>query len=123
MTGYITVDVETILGRERRPFDANQANYHLEGGLRSRAERHLLIPFFHHISRHLVDRPKTQLVDWNLLGLRAAGSRPPRLARRLRHRQRRETQPAGLLPGAALAIARPCLPGLPRHRLSSPAAP
>jgi hypothetical protein len=75
-TAYFTADVETILGRERRVFDANQVNYHLEGGLRIRAGRHLVIPFLHHVSRHLVDRPKTQLVDWNLLGARVTGPLP-----------------------------------------------
>jgi hypothetical protein len=75
-TAYFTADVETILGRERRAFDPNQANYHLEGGLRIRAGRHLVIPFFHHVSRHVVDRPKTELVDWNLLGVRVTGPLP-----------------------------------------------
>jgi len=28
-TAYFTADVETIIGREKRTFDANQANYHL----------------------------------------------------------------------------------------------
>jgi hypothetical protein len=75
-TGYVTADVETILGRERRSFDANQVSYHLEAGARVRAGRHLLIPFFHHVSRHRIDRPKTRLVDWNILGLRVAGPLP-----------------------------------------------
>lgn len=75
-TAYITADVETILGRERRTFDANQVNYHLEAGLRIRAGRQLVIPFFHHVSRHLVDRPKTQLVDWNIVGVRVTGPLP-----------------------------------------------
>jgi hypothetical protein len=29
-----------------------------------------LTPFFHHVSRHVVDRPKLQAVDWNVLGVR-----------------------------------------------------
>jgi hypothetical protein len=78
-TLYFTGDVETILGRERRAFDANQANYHLETGVRIRAGRQLLIPFLHHVSRHVVDRPKNQLVDWNLLGVRVVGPLPRRL--------------------------------------------
>jgi hypothetical protein len=76
-TVYITADVETILGRERRPFDANQVGYHLETGLKIAAGPCLVVPFFHHVSRHLVDRPKTQLVDWNLLGIRIAGQFHP----------------------------------------------
>jgi hypothetical protein len=75
-TAYFTADVETVLGQERRAFDANQANYHLEGGLRIRFRRQLLIPFFHHVSRHVVDRPKTELVDWNLVGVRVTGPLP-----------------------------------------------
>jgi hypothetical protein len=75
-TAYITTDVETVLGRERRAFDANQVNYHLEAGLRIRAGQELVIPFFHHVSRHLVDRLKTQLVDWNIVGLRVSGPLP-----------------------------------------------
>lgn len=75
-TAYITADVETVLGRERRAFDANQVNYHLDGGFRIQAGRHRVIPFFHHVSRHVVDRPKTQLVDWNLLGAKVAGPLP-----------------------------------------------
>ena len=28
-------------------------------------------PFFHHVSRHLIDREKEPAVDWNMLGVRA----------------------------------------------------
>ena len=75
-TAYFTADVETIIGREKRTFDANQAAYHLEAGARIRFGRHLLDPFFHHVSRHLVDRPKVDAVDWNMVGLRIAGPLP-----------------------------------------------
>lgn len=75
-TAYFTADVETIIGREKRTFDANQAAYHLEAGARIRFGRHLLDPFFHHVSRHLVDRPKVDAVDWNIVGLRVAGPLP-----------------------------------------------
>src|SRR5262245_53319653 len=75
-TAYISADIETVLGRERRAFDANQVNYHLEGGLRFEIGHQALGPVFHHVSRHLVDRPKTTLVDWNVLGLRLAGPLP-----------------------------------------------
>jgi hypothetical protein len=78
-TVYLTGDVETILGRERRAFDANQANYHVETGLRIRAGRQILVPFLHHVSRHEIDRPKSQLVDWNLLGVEIVGPLPGRL--------------------------------------------
>jgi len=80
VTAYFTADVETIIGNTRRTFDANQANYHLEGGARRRlGERHEAAIVFHHVSRHLVDRAKTEAVDWNLLGVRVSGHRPGRV--------------------------------------------
>ena len=78
-TGYVAGDVETILGDERKPFDAYQVNYHLEAGIRVPVGSVLLVPFFHHVSRHLIDRPKTPTVDWNVLGLRAVGALPAAL--------------------------------------------
>lgn len=63
-------DVETILGNERRGFDANQANYHLELAA-SRAWRGAeLALFLHHVSRHAIDRDKPDVRNWNVLGLR-----------------------------------------------------
>jgi hypothetical protein len=76
LTGYVAGEVETVLGSERRAFDAEQSNYHLEGGLRVPAGALLLVPFFHHVSRHLVDRPKVPNEDWNIVGLRVAGGVP-----------------------------------------------
>lgn len=70
-TGYLAADVETILGNERRSFDANQANYHLELGARRALDRdRSLTLFVHHVSRHELDRSKTEAVDWALLGVR-----------------------------------------------------
>ncbi|MBI3932918.1 MAG: hypothetical protein HY317_05850 [Acidobacteria bacterium] len=71
-TAYFDADVETILGDTRRPFEANQANYHLAVGLRRRVGKADVALFFHHVSRHEVDRPKPEAVDWNVLGLRAS---------------------------------------------------
>ena len=73
VTGYFTADVESILGNVRRPFEANQANYHLELGLRRPLGVFTAGVFFHHVSRHAVDRDKEQAVDWNVLGVRASG--------------------------------------------------
>jgi hypothetical protein len=73
VTGYFTADVESILGNVRRPFEANQANYHLELGLRRPLGAFMAGVFFHHVSRHAVDRDKEQAVDWNVLGVRASG--------------------------------------------------
>jgi len=77
VTAFGMAEVETILGDTLRPFEANQANYHLELGFRKSIGRWELAPFFHHTSRHYVDRPKVQAVDWNMLGLRALGTFHP----------------------------------------------
>lgn len=77
VTAYGLADVETILGNTLRPFEANQANYHLELGLRRSFTKWEVSAFFHHVSRHYVDRPKTQAVDWNLLGVAGAGALRP----------------------------------------------
>lgn len=75
-TAYFNADVETVIGNVKRAFDANQVNYHLETGLRTRVGRGEATLFFHHVSRHDVDRPKVQAVDWNVLGVRASGGLP-----------------------------------------------
>jgi hypothetical protein len=67
------VEVETILGNELRAFDANQANYHIEGTLKRPWGKRSVEIFFNHVSRHEEDRPKPQTVDWNILGLRLSG--------------------------------------------------
>ena len=72
-------DVETILGHVIRPFEATQANYHLSFGLRRTVGRLDVVPFFRHVSRHYADRPKTQAVDWNLVGVEVSGPATGRL--------------------------------------------
>lgn len=67
---YFTPQVETILGHRIRSFEAVQANYSLEIGAHFDRGRGRLSPFFHHVSRHLQDREKTEAVDWNFLGVR-----------------------------------------------------
>jgi hypothetical protein len=89
-SAYFTSDVETIIGNTLRAFDATQANYHLEAGLHQRTGRGTATVFFHHVSRHYIDRPKTQAVDWNLVGARLAwpirsGPRPMRAIASLGH--------------------------------------
>jgi hypothetical protein len=84
VTAWGIAEVETILGDTLRPSDANQASYHLQLGFRRAVGRVDVEPFFHHVSRHYVDRSKTQAVDWNLLGVRGAarfqpGGRPLRV--------------------------------------------
>ena len=89
-TTYFTADVETIIGDTLRAFDANQAAYHLETGIRGRVGPGTATVFFHHVSRHAIDREKTQAVDWNLLGARyawdmSAGDHPVRAMASIAH--------------------------------------
>jgi hypothetical protein len=67
-SAYFDPNVETILGHRVRSFEAVQANYSLEGGLRMDAGKFRVSAFFHHVSRHVQDRAKFQVVDWNFLG-------------------------------------------------------
>jgi hypothetical protein len=65
---------QTILGSEFRAFDPNQGNYILEGSISRRAGVVEAAGVFHHVSRHLSDRPKRFPIDWNMIGGRIAGS-------------------------------------------------
>jgi len=77
-TTYLSADVETVLGNERRAFEATQANYHLEVGMRRAFSRYRALHLFlHHVSRHEQDRPKPEAVDWNMLGVRFEAPLPP----------------------------------------------
>lgn len=73
MTLFGSADVETVIGSERRDFDANQANYHLGFGVKHSWPARELALYFDHVSRHRVDRAKPEAVDWNSLGLRFWG--------------------------------------------------
>ena len=65
----IIVDYQAVLGSEFRPFDPNQGNYTLEASSSARwGSRTELVGVFHHVSRHLSDRPKRQAVAFNELG-------------------------------------------------------
>ena len=59
---------EAVLGEEFQAFDPNQGNYTLEGALTARLKQTEAEFVFHHVSRHLGDRDKTQPVDWNMVG-------------------------------------------------------
>ena len=61
---------QTILGSEFRAFDPNQGNYILEGSASRRLGPGEIAGVYHHVSRHLSDRPKRQAVDWNMIGAR-----------------------------------------------------
>ena len=63
-------DYQAVLGDEFQPFDPNQGNYTLEvaGSVRARSAEVVFV--FHHVSRHLGDRPKRFGIAWNVLGAR-----------------------------------------------------
>lgn len=81
--GTFLANYEVIVGDQFRRFDANQGNYALEGALSLRTGRIELASVYHHVSRHLSDRPKREAIDWNMLGARVmADGRAGRLALR-----------------------------------------
>jgi hypothetical protein len=60
------------MGSEFRPFDPNQGNYTLEGFVSARVRHDTEVAgIFHHVSRHLSDRPKEFAVAYNEIGARA----------------------------------------------------
>jgi hypothetical protein len=61
------VDYQAVLGDELRPFDPNQGNYTLEFSGSGRLGRTEFVGAFHHVSRHLSDRPKRQAIAMNVL--------------------------------------------------------
>lgn len=60
-------DYQAVLGEEFRPFDPYQSNFHLavSGSFRARPAEFAFV--FHHLSRHLGDRPKRQSVAYNAI--------------------------------------------------------
>ena len=64
------VDYEAVEGSEYRPFDPNQGNYTLEAFVSARVRTSEVAVIFHHVSRHLSDRPKREAIAWNELGAR-----------------------------------------------------
>ena len=67
----VLADYEAVLGREFRRFDPNQGNYTLEGLASVRTREMEIAGMFHHVSRHLADRPKRFAIAWNVIGVRA----------------------------------------------------
>jgi hypothetical protein len=65
----VIVDYQAVMGSEYRPFDPNQGNYTLEGFVSGRVGAHTEVAgIFHHVSRHLSDRPKSFAVAYNEVG-------------------------------------------------------
>jgi hypothetical protein len=63
---------QVVMGDELKAFDPNQGNYILGGVVSARLRSMELAAVFYHQSRHLSDRPKTQPIDWNMMGIRAS---------------------------------------------------
>jgi hypothetical protein len=68
----VNADFQAVMGSEYRPFDPNQGNYTLEGFVSARVAPDTEVAgIFHHVSRHLSDRPKSFAVAYNEIGARA----------------------------------------------------
>jgi len=67
----VVVDYQAGMGSEHQPFDPNQGNYTLEGFVSARVGTDTEVAgIFHHVSRHLSDRPKNFAVAYNEVGAR-----------------------------------------------------
>jgi len=66
----VVADFEAVLGSEFRAFDPNQGNYVLETSASAWAGDNEIAGVFHHVSRHISDRPKRYAIAWNVLGAR-----------------------------------------------------
>ena len=66
----ISADYQVFLGNEIRAFDPNQGNYTLEASSSLRVGPTEIVGVFHHVSRHLSDRPKRVAIAWNTIGAR-----------------------------------------------------
>jgi hypothetical protein len=65
----VVVDYHAGMGSERQPFDPNQGNYTLEGFVSGRVSPNTEVAgIFHHVSRHLSDRPKDFAIAYNEVG-------------------------------------------------------
>jgi hypothetical protein len=64
----VSADYQAVMGSEYRPFDPNQGNYTLEGFISARVGETEVAGIFHHVSRHLSDRPKLFAVAYNEVG-------------------------------------------------------
>ena len=65
----VVADYQAVLGSEYRPFDPNQSSYTIEGFISARINADTEVAgIFHHVSRHLSDRPKPFAVAYNEIG-------------------------------------------------------
>jgi hypothetical protein len=66
----VVADYEAVMGSEYRAFDPNQSIYILETSASGWAGDNEIAGVFHHVSRHISDRPKRYAIAWNVLGAR-----------------------------------------------------
>lgn len=67
----VRIDYQAVLGDQYRAFDPNQGNYTLEANSSVRiGPTTEIVGVFHHVSRHLSDRPKREAIAWNIAGVR-----------------------------------------------------
>jgi hypothetical protein len=59
---------QVIMGNQLRAFDPNQGNYTFEGSSSLRLHGTEVAGVFHHLSRHLSDRPNVQSIAFNAVG-------------------------------------------------------
>lgn len=72
----VIIDYQAVMGSEYRPFDPTQGNYILEGFVSARVDDATEVAgIFHHVSRHLSDRPKAFAVAYNEVGARVTHRR------------------------------------------------
>ena len=67
--GNIYLNMETVVGGERRPIDPRQTAYTIDLSVFARVWRGELGVTFHHVSRHRTDRENLGAPAWNMLGL------------------------------------------------------
>ena len=70
LRAVFVAEYEAGAGQQFRRFDVNQGNYLLEGALLFSAGGIEVGPVWHHVSRHLSDRPKRFPIDWNMIAFR-----------------------------------------------------
>ena len=66
----VVADYEAVLGSEFRAFDPNQGIYILELSASGWISGNEIAGVFHHVSRHISDRPKRYAIAWNVAGVR-----------------------------------------------------
>jgi hypothetical protein len=64
----VLAQYNVVMGNQQQLFDPTQGNYSLEGSSSLRFRNNELAVVFHHVSRHLSDRPNPDSVSFNTIG-------------------------------------------------------